>query len=118
MKKGFTLIEIIAVIVILGIIGIIVVPISNGVIKRSNEKMYNEQVTRIIDACKSYVLENDNNDPDENYQNTISISTLKNEGYLDNSKELINPKTKKEMKGYVKVTYSSYEGYSYEYVEN
>ena len=113
MKKGFTLIEVIAVIVILGIIGLIAVPISNSVVKRSKEKLYNEQIDKIINACKNYILENDDADPDQNYTRYVLIEDLKSAGYLGKER-LINPKTNKEIEGSIQVTYTNGK-YTYEY---
>ena len=116
MKKGFTLIEVIAVIVILGIIGLIAVPISNSAVKRSKEKLYNEQIDKIISACKNYILENDDADPDENYTRYVSIEILQNTGYLG-KEEIIDPKTGEVINGSIQVTYTNGK-YAYEYVED
>lgn len=118
MKKGFTLIEVIAVIVILGIIGLIAVPVSNSIVKRSKEKLYNEQVERIIDACKKYVLENDSALPDEveNQTKSVSIETIYNAGLLEGEIPN-NPKTNEPMNGHVEITYSN-NRYTYRFVED
>ena len=47
MKKGFTLIELICVIVLLGLIAMIAIPTINTAINNSKERAYNEQVTLI-----------------------------------------------------------------------
>ncbi len=116
MKKGFTLIEVIAVIVILGIIGLIAIPVSNNITKRSKEKLYNEQIDKIISACKTYMLENDNTDPDENFTRYVSIEILQNTGYLG-KEEIIDPKTGEVINGSIQVTYTNGK-YAYEYVED
>ena len=53
MKKGFTLIEMLAVIVILAIISLIIFPEVNKVIKSSKEKSYKTQIDNLIDATKN-----------------------------------------------------------------
>ena len=57
-KKGFTLVELIAVIVLLAATALIAVPIVNRTIKNSKEKAYNAQKAEIVTAAKKYVLEN------------------------------------------------------------
>lgn len=117
MKKGFTLIEVISVIVILGIIGLIAVPIANNITKSSKDKLYKEQVDRIKEAAKNYVLENDEYVPNETEGNieTIDVQKLINEGYLSDD-EIINPKDNKKMDGVITITYTENE-YVYHYVE-
>ena len=58
-KKGFTLTEIIGVIVLLGIIALISVPILNTVIQNSKQKAYDAQVKEIISSAKKGGTEHD-----------------------------------------------------------
>ena len=46
-KRGFTLVELIAVVAILGLIALIVYPAIGSVIRNSRESAYNEQVAVI-----------------------------------------------------------------------
>ena len=117
MKKGFTLIEVISVIVILGIIGLIAVPIANNITKSSKQKLYHEQIDRVKDACRNFVLENDDYVPSEIEGNieTIDVQKLIDEGYLNES-EIIKPTDKSKMDGVITITYSNNE-YVYNYVE-
>lgn len=55
MKKGFTLIELICVIVLLGLIAMIAIPTINTAINNSKERAYNEQVTLIEDTARKYM---------------------------------------------------------------
>ena len=57
MKKGFTLVELLAIIVILGIIGLIGVSVYNNVQKEASNKLYEEQLNEIENRIRSYVLE-------------------------------------------------------------
>ena len=59
MKKGFTLVELLAIIVILGIIGLIGVSVYNNVQKEASNKLYEEQLNEIENRIRSYVLENE-----------------------------------------------------------
>ena len=55
-NKGFTLIEIMAVIVILAVIALIVVPLVTGSIKDSKQKLYETQLENIKSGAKSYMI--------------------------------------------------------------
>ena len=116
MKKGFTLVELLAIIVILGIIGLIGVSVYNNVQKEASNKLYEEQLNEIENRIRSYVLENEgktlNIDGNnikldiykENTTINIPISFLITEGVLE--KYPINPKCGKKIEGYytLKVT--------------
>lgn len=78
-KKGFTLVELLAVLVILIAITSIAIPTINSALERSKGKQ-NEQRIRIIEsAAELYVSEHKNTLGGE----CIKVDTLKNEGYLD-----------------------------------
>lgn len=80
-KNGFTLAEILGVIVIIGLLLIIVAPILIGRIK-NNQDLVNEAGNKIIyDAARQYVDENPNNYLLGN-KYCISIKTLVNNGKL------------------------------------
>lgn len=129
-KKGFTLIELIAVIVILSLIALIVFPAINSVIKDSKEKAYNQQIQAIVKAAKQLSYEHSEVLPDEidgaSYNLELNClttgCTLENGkkisgGYL-NEDELINPKkTSENLKGVVEIKYNS-KRYDYTYKEN
>ena len=116
MKKGFTLVELLAIIVILGIIGLIGVSVYNNVQKEASNKLYEEQLNEIENRIRSYVLENEGNTLNiegnnikldiykENTTINIPISFLITEGVLE--KYPINPKCGKKIEGYytLKVT--------------
>lgn len=83
MNKGFTLIEIIAVVAILALLLLVVVPSVNGILNRSKENLNEEQVAQIEDAARNWGLENlylENGTPS---QNSVTISTLRKAGFLE-----------------------------------
>ena len=57
MKKGFTLVELLAVIVILAIIALIAIPGIVHIIKNTKDKAYDRSVENIAHAAKLYDLE-------------------------------------------------------------
>lgn len=75
MKRGFTLVELLAVIVILSIIGLISVPIITSNIEKSRKSAYRSSVQNAIAAAKEYVSKNmeDNDFP----EGGISVTTIK-----------------------------------------
>lgn len=91
MKKGFTLVELLAVIIILGLITGITVPIIAGAINNSKTKAYEEQINLIIDAGRNYMAKHANELPKSLGNKTyIDVGTLKTEGYLSD-KDIKNP---------------------------
>lgn len=92
MKKGFTLIELTAVIVLLGILGLIVVPIVTNVINDDTESLYNSQLKMIENECEKWAYKNLDMLPKaEDEQVTLTILELKKAGVLP--LDLRNPKT-------------------------
>ena len=83
-KKGFTLVELLAVVIILAILTMIVITVVNGTVNSSADKLYQNQVDNIIEASRSYVLR-------YGYTSEITICDLKKMNLLD--KNIKNPKT-------------------------
>ncbi len=81
-SKGFTLIELMAVIIILAVIGLIVFPTAIESINESKEKLYKEQVKRLLDATDSWASNNDSKLPTGNETVYITIDTLKKAGLI------------------------------------
>ena len=115
-NKGYSLVELLAVIIILGLIITISIPIINSSLLKSKEKSLNTQKKAIITAGRKYATEHTNVLPDEtNNISTISIELLKSEGFIDKDK-IINPVTEEEMNGCVLIMYGiDNEEYHYEY---
>ncbi|MBR3198508.1 MAG: prepilin-type N-terminal cleavage/methylation domain-containing protein [Bacilli bacterium] len=114
MKKGFTLIELMGVIIILGIIGLIVTPIIQGLIKENSETLCLDQIKVFERAAKNYVSAHPYADYSEGKE--LSLEDLKNEGYLDEA-QLENPKGG-VFTGTVKIEISTSEQYKYTYQFN
>ena len=119
MKKGFTLIEIISVMVVLAIIAMIVSPAIFKAIQTSKEKSYNTQVNNIVEAAKSFMINNNNLLKDDGSVTEVSVATLIEKNYIKNSEngKLKNPKEKNTyMDGCVRIYYSfTNNQYIYEY---
>ena len=89
-KKGFTLVELLAVIFILSLILVIAVPSVNRYIKQSKEKAYNTQISTIIEAAQAYASVNSGLLPrKEEFVVKITLGQLKSSGLI--KEEVKNP---------------------------
>jgi prepilin-type N-terminal cleavage/methylation domain-containing protein len=91
-KKAFTLIELILVILLLSILALISVPVVSGIIQDSKKKTYNQQLSELTMAAKTYMAKYPSNLPeqDEYGSSCISITDLQKAGVLE-AKDILNP---------------------------
>ncbi|MBR3229569.1 MAG: prepilin-type N-terminal cleavage/methylation domain-containing protein [Bacilli bacterium] len=129
MKKGFTLVELLVVLVIIGMLSLVVYPSIMGVIKSSREDAYNSQIKVIEKVTKEWAVSNPEMLPeidDVNGECTcnpsskcISIDELKGSGYLSDD-DVKNPKGG-DLTGGVEITCKcdscSTCKYEYKYIE-
>lgn len=116
-KKGFTLVELTAVIMLLGIIILLIVPNVTNLMKDAKEKSHDKQIDGIIVASKKYTSEHDNLLPDigSNSRLVITIDDLIENGVIT-SDRVIDPSTDEDLEGCVIVTYNNnYNQYIYTY---
>ncbi len=118
MKKGFTLVELLVVIIILGLVALVAFPAVIKVINDSKESAYEDQVAVIEKAAKQWGVNNPLRLPDVNITDSsctlartgsqvtsVSIGTLVSDGYL-NGDSIKNPKKGgQNMKGDVNITF-------------
>lgn len=57
MKKGFTLVELLAVIIILGVIALITFPIVDNSIKNSKQAALEQTIDSILESARNYSVE-------------------------------------------------------------
>ena len=93
MKKGFTLVELMGVIVLLSILIIIAVPAITGTIKSGKEDLYKSQLKTIETAAKNWASDEENISklPESGKCISITLATLKRGSYVD--LDIKNPKT-------------------------
>lgn len=92
MKKGFTLVELVAVIIILGVLGLIAVVTISNTIKTNEENAYNLQINYIKEGAKNWAGKHVFELPDKEGEYLIlTLLQLKQEGCVDD--EIKNPKT-------------------------
>lgn len=81
-KKGFTLVELIGVVVILGLIALVAFPALLNQINDSKKQVSDSQKEIIISAAKNYVAENKNDYADKS-SFEISVNDLIKKNYLN-----------------------------------
>lgn len=125
MKKGFTLVELLGVIVILGLIAMVAIPTINTALDNSREKAYNEQINTIVDTARTYMSKNSLKLPSqmEGSNCCISVETMQKAGLLT-ADDIENPKYRegstdeeenfKNFNGSVIITFTRNK-YNYEY---
>ena len=92
LKSGFTLVEILGVIIILSFILLAIIPNINNLLNGSRNKLYNEQIEEIKAATKSWSAVNSNNLPaSESESITVTLYQLKMSGFVPYN--IKNPKT-------------------------
>lgn len=88
-KRGFTLIEVISVLVILGLLATIIVTQYATTIKESRKKLNEEQKSRLVEVAKNVSLNNKTcleiakNNPEEGVK--ITIDQMRQNGYIANT---------------------------------
>ena len=91
-QKGFSLVELLGVIVILGILATIIYPIVNKKINASKEDLYTSQIDLIETGARNWGAEHLGELPTyEGESVRITLLELQNEGYVP--EKLENPKT-------------------------
>jgi len=93
-KKGFTLVELLGVIVILSILVLISIPIINSIVNDSKKQIKETNVITILDAAYSWAMDDELNielPENDNEFITVTLDTIKKSGHL--KKEVINAET-------------------------
>lgn len=86
MKKSFTLVELLAVIILLGIVALLLAPVTIGIINRSKQKMYDHQEKEILAAARIYVSDNSTSNVELNtvgIPHEITLKQLYDLGYIN-----------------------------------
>ena len=112
-KYGFTLIELISVIIIIGVIALISVPITINVTNNAKNKAYKEIIDSIELSAYNYSVYNDLGY--NRLYKALQVSTIKLAGYLDNE-DIIDPRDNSTIDGCVMYRYMpSTENYEFRY---
>lgn len=114
--KGYSLIELLAVIIVLGIIATIAYPTVRHLTKKNQERAYQSQIESLENTANTWVGSNLNKiGYDEPYY--LTFDEMYQDELLD-SKEVLNPKTKEPLTGCIKIEWNdSYKQHLIEYLE-
>jgi len=82
-KKGFTVVEVLAVFIILGVLFSLVFPTVNNILRKSNSTVSNVQIDKILDAAYDYTLKNIKFLPDKDETVFLTLNELKKEGLIE-----------------------------------
>lgn len=95
-KKGFTLVELLAVLIILAILFVISVPLMTEILDKSKNTLHKKQIDTILDGTYDYTLKHINYLPEKGDISYITLGELKYEGMIDY--DLTDPETNEKFK--------------------
>ena len=90
-KNGFTLVEMMTVVVILVLLGLLAIFSINGIVKHSSDELYELQIANVVDAARTYAIAKSSELSDNNQ---ITLCDLKRAGLIDI--DFVNPKTEEQ----------------------
>ena len=115
-NKGFTLVELLAVIIILTVLATIITPKVVNKLNYAKNVTEQEQINSLINIAKLYTNENTEKLPEKNSTSSITIQELK-QSELIKKDQILNPKTKEELTGCI-IIEDKNDKYEYEYKDN
>ena len=104
-KKGFTLVELLAVIIILALLAVIASTSVTKVVDDSKNDLATAQIKLIEDAAKTWGAENMSALPEGNSCIYLTLKDLKTYGLIDS--DIKNPKTEKKLSNDLKIKITS-----------
>lgn len=111
-KNGFTLVEVLAVIVVLGFISTIFIPTAMKILNNNNLKIYKIKEQELVRAAGDYVLENNNFEaPTAGGEKYITMQQLVLGNYIN---KILDSSSGNECKAFVRVTLNDVYGYNYD----
>ncbi len=116
-KNGFTLLELMGVLIVLAILALLVTPVISKTIKNNKKKLYDIQIEVIEKAAKDYAIKNKDLLPEEGEAIIITLGELKKSGLI--KEEVRNPMTKELFSNDLKIQIgNSHNQYTYTVLED
>lgn len=112
MKKGFTLVEMLAVLIILGIIALITFPVIRSSFNTSTSDLSKEQIKSIEEATRIWATSN-SSQLSETEDRYVTISELQKSGIIEN-KDILSIADEGKLTGCVRIYYENNK-YNYKY---
>ena len=94
-KNGFTLLELMAVIVVLALLTLIIYPPIESALIKSRNQSYETQISEIEEGAKNWAADHITELPDEDNSIKVTIKTLEDGGYI--AEDLIDPRYNKPL---------------------
>lgn len=115
-NKGFTLVEVLAVVAVLLTVAVIITPNIIKHYKNAEQITDQEQINKLIETARIYMNENTDKLPNGNNVYQLTLTELKQSGLIK-KEHILNPSTKEELTGCIEIKLQSNK-YKYEYKEN
>ena len=91
-KKGFTLVELIGVVILIGLIALIAIPSVDYIIKKTKDNAYERTKDTLEDGLRNWVTDNKELIYEDGEEIIVTLADLKEQGYIEY--EIKNPKTR------------------------
>ena len=114
---GFTLAELLGVLIILAVIALISIASITNTMKESKEKLYNQQINNIIFGAKNWASSHAFEMPENDGESiTLTLEQLKQAGFVE--EDVTNPKTNELFSNDLQVKITKVDNnYKYEVIE-
>lgn len=110
-KKGFTLVELLAVLILLSVLALMIFPVVEDYVTSSRKQGNQVEIDNIIAATKNWEADNLDKIPDNGETYTLTLGDLIDGGYID---EVENHVTKTKMSTSTEITITNHnENYEY-----
>lgn len=90
LKKGFTLAELLGVIVVLGLLAMIAVPAVTDSLNKYKKNLCNTQISYMIESARNWGADHLLQLPEEGQILKITVSELIQQGYMEGDRDAVN----------------------------